>query len=198
MGVKMAQESQNIFQKLMGKINPKPVTLPADTLKVDPAKMSDKDKEVFKQLGVVYTNLAEAVSQTLAVNYERQSFYAEATRAQTHALMSGALSLYTNTVCRRSAINNATVWVTADNRKYENVLMSLFDSIDIESKIADWTQTTNQLGDLFVEVLGAPGKGIVGVMDDKHPIDVSRIDYNGRLIGFYDTPMGSTSSSSST
>ncbi len=45
-------------------------------------------------------------------------------------------------------------------------------------------------GDLFVRVFGEPGVGIVHIDDNAHPIDVSRLDFNGRLVGFYETPQG--------
>ncbi len=45
-------------------------------------------------------------------------------------------------------------------------------------------------GDLFVECFGEPGVGLICANDDNHPINVSRVDYNGRLTDFFQTPLG--------
>jgi intein/homing endonuclease len=45
-------------------------------------------------------------------------------------------------------------------------------------------------GDMFVEIFSEPGVGIVCINDDNHPLNVSRVDHNGRLTGFFSTPLG--------
>lgn len=187
----MADIISNI-NSILGNLFKKPDIVPSDSLKRDPNVMSDKDKELFQKLGVSYSQLSNVISKAISVNYERQSLYAEATRALTHPLIGAAMELYTNSSCGYSQLQNASVWVTSENKKYQNVLMSLFDEIGLEEKIADWTWNTGSLGDLFIQPVIIPGKGIVSVDDTEHPIDVSRIDFNGRLLGFYHTPLGST------
>ena len=90
----------------------------------------------------------------------------------------------------RSQIHNAVAWVTSENKEYKYQIEKMFDIINLEEVIYDWAWTISTFGDLFVEIFGEPGVGIVSVNDDQHPINVSRVDYNGRLVGFYDTPSG--------
>jgi hypothetical protein len=190
----MEQKGDNIFQRLMGNIFPKPEQINAEVIKRDPSKMGEMDKELFKNLGVVYGELSKIISENVQVNFERHSLYAEVTRSLTHPIVGAAMELYTDSAAGFSKVNNATVWVTSDNKKYENTLNRLLDFIGIEEKISDWTYNTGSLGDLFVKLNGVPGKGVLGIEDHFHPIDVSRVDYNGRLIGFYNTPLGSQQS----
>jgi hypothetical protein len=90
----------------------------------------------------------------------------------------------------KSQLHEATVWVTTDSKEYQYQIDKLFDVINLEEVIYDWAWTIATFGDLFVKPDCQPGVGIVGVRDDEHPITISRIDYNGRLVGFYETPMG--------
>ena len=90
----------------------------------------------------------------------------------------------------RSQLQESTVWVTAKNKEYQYQIEKMFDIINLEEVIYDWAWTIAAFGDLFVQVFGQPGIGIVSINDDQHPVNVSRVDYNGRLIGFYETPMG--------
>jgi len=94
-----------------------------------------------------------------------------------------------------NSLHNATVWVTSENKKYENELNKMLDRIGIEEKIFDWSWTTAAYGDLMVELHGEPGVGIVSVDDSQHPINISRVDNKGILVGFFETPLGQTSES---
>lgn len=94
-----------------------------------------------------------------------------------------------------SPIHNASVWITSKSSKYQKLLSDLLDDIGIEEKIYDWAWTVAAFGDLFVEINGLPNLGIVSINDDKNPIEISRIEHNGILVGFYNTPMGHTDTS---
>lgn len=89
-----------------------------------------------------------------------------------------------------SQLHGASVWITSDSQKYTNELTKLLDHIGIEEKIFDWAWTVGAYGDLFVRMHAKPGTGIISVDDDQHPLNVSRVDYNGRLVGFFNTPIG--------
>lgn len=91
----------------------------------------------------------------------------------------------------RSPLHNKTVWGISENREYEQQLNKFLDIINIEEKIYDWAWSIATYGDFFVRVEAQPGIGIVSINDDDHPINISRVDYRGRLIGFYETPSGS-------
>lgn len=110
-----------------------------------------------------------------------------------HWLMGGALELYADVASTYSRIQNATIWITAEDPKYQRILTDLISHLNLEERIFDWAWTTGCYGDLFVEVNMQPGFGVISVDDTFHPIAVSRADYNGRLIGFFETPLGYTS-----
>jgi hypothetical protein len=105
-------------------------------------------------------------------------------------MVAGGLALYADVATNFNQLHNASVWITAENRKYENELTSLLDRLGIEEKIYDMAWTTGLYGDHIVKVKAQPGVGIISIEDDDHPINVSRVDYNGVLIGFYQTPEG--------
>ena len=107
-----------------------------------------------------------------------------------HPLMCAAVGLYADYASTPSQLFNSTVWVTTENREYQYQIEKLFDVINLEEIVYDWLWTMATFGDLFVQVHGQPGVGIVSISDDQHPINVSRVDYQGRLVGFYETPLG--------
>lgn len=112
-----------------------------------------------------------------------------------HPLMSAAVGVFTDYATVYNRENNATVWVTSESKEYRYQIEKLLDVINIEEVIYDWAWTASTFGDLFVRNFGEPGVGITSVSDDDHPSNVSRIDYNGRLVGFYETPFGNIQTS---
>ena len=106
-----------------------------------------------------------------------------------------ALELFADVVTTPNALQNCTVWVTSDSQKYTNELTKLFDRIGLEERIYDWAWTTGMYGDHFPKINGQPGLGVTSIEDGFHPIDISRLDYEGVLVGFYLTPQGGLGSS---
>ncbi len=92
---------------------------------------------------------------------------------------------------------NSSVWITSPNKSTSNTLNKLLDTISIEEHIYDWCWTVGSFGDLFIKVNAAPDIGVISINDDAHPLDISRVDLNGTLIGFVDSPNGGISESSS-
>jgi len=89
-----------------------------------------------------------------------------------------------------SPMHNATIWITSESPTYQKELTKLLDRIGIEEKIFDWAFTAGSYGDMFVKVDGIPGKGVISIDDSDHPINISRVDHEGVLIGYYKTPVG--------
>ena len=89
-----------------------------------------------------------------------------------------------------SPMHNATIWVTSESPTYQKELTKLMDRIGIEEKIFDWAFTAGSYGDMFVKVNGIPGQGVISIDDSDHPINISRVDHEGVLIGYYKTPVG--------
>jgi len=175
--------------KLFKKFIQKPATLSKDEVLQIPSISSD-ELEALRELGATAKGVTEALQSSLQVNYERQAIYKEIDRALTHWMMGGAIELYADYVTTYNPLHNATVWVTASSKTYETELMTMLDRIGIEEKIFDWAYTTGSYGDLIVKVHGLPGSGITHVEDNEHPINISRVDHNGVLLGFYQTPLG--------
>lgn len=151
----------------------------------------DKDElRRFEQLGVVVNDMSALISQQLQVAYERGQLYRELSSMQVDAICSGALNLYASTATTPTSSTNKTIWVESHDKKYENEGNAFFDDIlGIEDRIFDWVMTLALYGDHFLEPYGEPGAGIIAVNDNHHPSEWGRVDYMGKLIGFYKTPL---------
>jgi hypothetical protein len=157
--------------------------------------MTREDAAAFERYGVTVGDLHKMVLEATSVNYERDAFYQEIQRALPNSLIGAALELYADSSTSYSQTQNASVWVTSDSKNYVNTLTNLFDFIGIEEKIFKWAWGMAGYGDFWVEINAVPGKGIISVEDNFHPVDISRVDHNGRLIGFYKTPISGVSTS---
>jgi hypothetical protein len=178
----------NIFNFLKTKLTTKPPTLSTGDIK---QLTTDKESlEMLKKFGIVSSELHKSIGDTSVINWERQGIYQVVDRSMAHPLMAGAVGLYADYASTPSQLMNSTVWVTTESREYRYQIEKLFDVINLEEVIYDWLWTLSAFGDLFVQVHGQPGVGIVSISDDQHPINISRVDYNGRLVGFYETPLG--------
>lgn len=178
----------NILNFLKSKLTSKPPTL--STGEVKQVSTDKQSMEFLKKFGIVQSELHKSIADTGIINWERQGIYQIVDRSMAHPLMAGAVGLYADYASTPSQLMNSTVWCTTENREYRYQIEKLFDIINLEEVIYDWLWTLSAFGDLFVQVHGQPGVGIVSVSDDQHPINVSRVDYNGRLVGFYETPLG--------
>jgi len=179
------------FQNLFRKIFPRPATIEADKLQ-SLGSASPEQLEMLKRIGTTLTP-SEIIFESTQMNFERERIYQELDKSQLHWLMGAALELFTDVAVTHSSVHNSTVWITSKNRTYERELNDLLNTIGTEEKISDWGSSVALYGDLFIKVQGAPGVGITSVCDDDHPIHISRIDDQGILIGFYETPYGAPS-----
>lgn len=180
--------------KLLQKLERKPPMVNANVIK---GHLSEEDKKLLQSIGISAGQLFERMHADVAVNYDRARFYNEITRAADHWMIGPAIELYADYSTNFSSLHNASVWVTSENPTYQRVLTKLLDDIGIEEKIFDWAWNTGAFGDLFVKINGMPGVGIVSINDDEHPINMSRVDHNGCLIGFFETPQGEAQGSPS-
>lgn len=178
--------------KLLANLTPKPPTIP--TKDVMGRHLTPEERKLIQHIGATATSISKSMQNEIAVNYDRARFYQEITRATDHWLVGPAVELYADYVSNYSQLHGASVWVTSENATYQRELTKLLDRIGIEEKIFDWAWTTAGYGDMFVEILGEPELGVIAVNDDEHPLNLSRIDHEGSLIGFYRTPQGQTTS----
>jgi len=179
----------NVLDFLKKQFRPiKGVTIPA--AQVPPLIKSDASADFVNKFGVVTSDLRQILQDQSLVLYERSQIYQSIDRSLVHPLMSAACSIYADTATVRSPLHESTVWVTSKSKEYTYHIEKMFDIINMEEVIYDWAWSIATFGDQFVQLYGEPGVGLVSVNDDNHPINISRVDYNGRLIGFYETPLG--------
>jgi len=107
-----------------------------------------------------------------------------------HPIMAGASEAYADYATTKSNITGSTVWITSDSKVYQSELTRLLANIEIEERIFDWAWSTGVYGDTWLYIHAQEGVGIISIDDNSHPSDYCRLDYNGRLLGFYRTPQG--------
>ena len=178
----------NLYDFLKSKLTSHPASLtPGEVTQVKTDKVS---LDLLKKFGIVQSDLHKVIADSTMINWERQGCYQAIEKSLAHPIMNAAVGLYADFACVPSQLMNSTVWVTTENREYKYQIEKMLDVINLEEVIYDWLWTMAAFGDIFVEVHGEPGIGIVSITDNVHPIDLSRIDVSGRLIGFYNSPQG--------
>ena len=185
----------NNFQKLLQKLIGVPADVPAKSVlqAAGQPKLTPDQIDQLGRMGMIFGDIQSLMSHQTLINYERSNIYREVDRSLTHPIMAAALEYYAEVATSYDRIQNSTVWITSKSREYQNQLERLFDIINLEEKIFDWAYTIASYGDLFIRINAKPGVGIVSISDEDHPINLSRVDYEGKLIGFYNTPLGNTS-----
>jgi len=181
---KLSFNPANLLQKIFRQ----PDVVRADVV-TDRTPLGPGDEQRLMRYGFSMQDLGSLVAKETLVNFERTALYREIDRALLYPLMSAAMELYADVSTNFSQLHNSTVWVTGEG-KHANEVTKLFERINVEERIFDWAYSTGSFGDLFAIIHAHPGLGILSVEDDDHPINISRIDYNGRLVGFFDTPFG--------
>lgn len=182
----------NPFTQLLPDLTSRPPMVPADTFANGGRQLDKEGLALLKRAGMTAEMLMKSIQADIQVSYERYNLYQELDRALEHWFVGPAVDLYANVATTYSPMHNATVWVTSDSEKIQNELNNMLDRIGIEERIHDWAYTVAGYGDLFVKPMGVPGLGIIAVDDSEHPMAVSRVDYEGVLVGFYKTPSGQT------
>jgi len=175
-------------KELMRKLSGTPAYVSADALQTN--RISKEDMKMLMQYGLTGNQLSKLLSEQLVVNYDRQSLYRECDRASCHWLMGAAMELYADVSTNFNRLHNASIWVTSEDTKIENELNRLLEIIGAEEKIFDWAWSTATYGDLWAKLNIHPDLGVIAIDDNEHPIEVSRADHNGRLLGFFHTPLG--------
>ena len=175
----------NLFKRIF---SPPPV-IPADSI-IQTKELSRAEAMNLLQFGATIGDLAKTIADNTLVNYERMSLYKETEAALSYSLVNAAVELYADFATNYSQLHNATVWASSEDNKYRSEIEKLFNRIGIEERIFDWAYNTGAYGDLFLGVEASPTLGITAIDDNSHPVNISRLDINGRLIGFYDSPMG--------
>jgi len=177
----------NPFQQL-NNLFTKPPMLPGSVSQV--GHLTPEDKSLLQRIGLTTAQVRRDLLQDTQIFYDRYNLYHHVERALEHSIVGAATELYANYCAVFSPLHNATVWITSESPTYQRELTKLLDRIGVEEKIFDWAFTTGSYGDMFAKVNGIPGQGVVSVDDSDHPINISRVDHEGILIGYYKTPLG--------
>lgn len=179
--------SKNPFLQLSNLHN-KLEMLPGEVTQV--RHLTSQDKTLLKRIGLTTSQVRRDLLKDVQIHYDRYNLYMQIERALEHPLVGAATELYGNYCTVFSPMHNSTCWITSESPTYQKELTKLLDRIGVEEKIFDWAYTTGSYGDLFVKINGIPGKGVISLADDEHPLNTSRVDHDGVLIGYYKTPMG--------
>jgi len=175
--------------RLLTNLYKKPPLIPAHV--VQAKHLPKEEKQLLQRIGLTSADLRMDILEDTQVQWDRQNLYHQIDRASDHWLVSSALELYSDYSTTFSSLHNASVWVTSENPKYAKELNKFLQNVvGIEEKITDWASTTGGYGNLFIKVNGIPGIGITSIEDGEHPLNISRIDHEGILLGFYHTPIG--------
>jgi 5-methylcytosine-specific restriction endonuclease McrA len=142
----------NIYNFLRGKLTTKPTTLP----KAEVAQLATDQRQVefLKKFGVVSQDLRKTLEDSSLILYERSQLAQTLDRSLAHPLMVAATEVYADTSTTYSALNNASVWCTTENRDYRYQIEKLFDIINLEELIYDWAWTTCLDGDTKIRLIG--------------------------------------------
>jgi len=142
----------DIINYLRKKLSPSTSVIPAKELPV--IKTSEVEKEQFKRIGIVTSDLNKAIQQMLQVATDRRSVYVAVEKASVeHPLMSSAVELYSDFSTSKSTTNNVTVWADAKSKEYQYQIDKLFDSINLEEVIYDWAYTMCLRGNTKINLL---------------------------------------------
>ncbi|MHA1302522.1 MAG: portal protein [Candidatus Heimdallarchaeaceae archaeon] len=181
---------KNPFQQLVDLYN-KPQMVPG--IMAQETHLTKEDKALLNRIGLTATQVRKDLQEDTQIFYDRWNIYHAVEHALEHPIVGAATELYANYCTVYSPLHNSTCWITSESPTYQRELTKLLDRIGIEEKIFDWAFTTGSYGDMFVKIDGIPGKGIISINDSQHPINMSRVDHEGVLIGFYTTPLGQVS-----
>lgn len=129
-------------------------------------------------------DLQRIYAELVRVSGERENRYKDYEDMILDPTVSGALELMVDDACQYNRERNATVWVRSDSRPIRKAIEELFDIIQVEERLFDWAFNTALYGDLFIQVEGQEGRGLLQIQDDWHPADLQRIDVNGSLLGW--------------
>ena len=151
--------------------------------------LNKADQQVLARTGLTTQDLQQQIAQAVQVSFDRQSYYQELEKSVHHPLMSSALELYADSASQWNPLRGATMWCTSENSITVSEVEKLFDNIELEEKIFDWTWNAACYGDMFGKIKGQEGVGVFAIMDDIYPLDYGRLDIDGRLLGFYHNPM---------
>lgn len=177
----------NLYRKWLA---PPPVTVPPKIVSdlSDPTKR-DQILRSIRATGTTFDKgeLQKIMSVLLSINYYRRQMYRDVEQVSVHPYAAGALGLYCDHAVGYSSTNNTSCWITSDDKDIENTLNQFLNDVAINEKLLDWAGQDGQYGDFFVEAIGGQGMGIAYLDDNIHPMDMERVDVNGRLEGFVRT-----------
>ncbi len=152
----------------------------------DGTKRTDTEPLDYPPLQIVRKTqeLTKIYAELVRVSAERENRYKDYEDMILDATIAAAIELMVDDACQFNRERGASVWVKSDNERIRRAIEELFDIIQLEEKLFDWSYNMAMYGDFFLQVDGQEGRGVLLTQDDWHPADVQRLDVNGALIGF--------------
>ena len=164
-----------VFKNIFG--NPQEVAIPQVNKAV---QGGEQEQKIFKAYGITSDVLNKLLSDNLVLTSDFVVLCRAVEQSLSHPLMSAAVSAFSDSAIQRSPVNGKIAWVESESKEYKYQIEKMFDIINLEEIIYDWSWSTSLFGNLFVEVNGQKGVGIVSVEDSLHPSLVSRVDEGER------------------
>lgn len=130
--------------------------------------------------------LSDVYNRMLEIVFERNRLYRDYEEIMEDSAVASALELMVDDALPFNADRGKSVWVESDNDALDADLNTRLEELGIEFNAADWGFMTALYGDFMVGLDTQEGKGIMAIDDSIHPIDVDRVDINGKLIAFRD------------
>lgn len=146
--------------------------------------LSDRDK-----LKLIFSsNKLQAFSMMLSVSDNPYSVYRDLVDMGRAGIVASYLDIVTNDSTKTSPVHGTRVWVEETKGKngtdYTKEIEKLFDTVGIEDRIWQWTHEMCHFGDKFLKPSIIKDKGVISVRDDFSPVDVLRVEFDGKLGAF--------------
>ena len=146
--------------------------------------LSDRDK-----LNLIFsTKKTQAFSMMMNLSENPYAVYRDLVDMGRAGIVASYLDIVTNDATKTSPVHNQKVWVEEtkgpDGQDYSKDIEELFDEIGVEDRVWQWTHEMCHFGDKFLKPAISRDKGIISLRDDFAPVDVLRVEFDGRLGAF--------------
>lgn len=145
--------------------------------------LSDEEK-----LKLVFsTRKTQAFAFLMNVGNSPESTHRDLVEMGRAGLVSSYLDIVTNDATKKSVVNDKKIWVNEvkyDGRDFSEEVENLFEELEIEERLWQWTHEMCHFGDKYLKLEIVPEKGVVGIRDDFSAMDVLRVEFNGKLAAF--------------
>lgn len=125
----------------------------------DGTKRTDSEPLDYPPLQVVRKSqeLTKIYAELVRVSAERENRYKDYEDMILDATLAAAIELMVDDACQFNRERGASVWVKSDNERIRRAIEDLFDIVQLEEKLFDWSYNMAMYGDFFLQVEGQVG-----------------------------------------